>query len=250
MGGPITLRRFAAEPLVHFLLLGAALFALNAFLPPSGASKEIVVSDGRIRSLAETYRRTWQRAPTREELDALIEDFVRDEVLYREALAQGLERDDIVVRRRLRQRMEFLTEEAAAAAQPTDKDLADYLAAHPAAFAAEPRITFSQEFLGGRLSMLEARYEDLAPRDVERLFGREFAVELAKQPQGRWVGPIASGYGAHRVRVEKIVPGGMPSLEEVRPLVEREWRNARRTALREEMYARLRSQYTVKVAKP
>ncbi len=174
------LRRLASEPLVHFLLLGAALFALNATLPPPSANKEIKVTEGRIRSLAEAYRRTWQRAPTREELDALVEDFVRDEVLYREALAQGLERDDLVVRRRLRQKMEFVTEEAAAAAQPTDKELADYLAANPAAFAAEPRITFSQEFLGGRLTMLEARYEGVAQRDVERVFGREFALALVE----------------------------------------------------------------------
>ncbi len=146
--------------------------------------------------------------------------------------------------------MEFLTEEAAAAAQPTDKELAEYLAANPAAFSAEPRVTFSQEFLGGRLSMLEPRYENVAQRDVERLFGGGFAAALAKQPLGRWSEPVASGYGAHRVRVETLVPGGMPSLEEVRPLVEREWRNARRNALREEQYARLRSQDTVKVAKP
>ena len=91
----------------------------------------------------------------------MIEDFVREEVLVREALAQGLDRDDVVVRRRLRQKMELVTEEAAAAAQPTDKELADYLAANPPRFAAEPRITFSQESIGGRLAMVEPRYEDV-----------------------------------------------------------------------------------------
>ncbi|HWM42096.1 MAG TPA: peptidylprolyl isomerase [Burkholderiales bacterium] len=244
------LRKLAAEPLVHFLLLGAALFALNAALPDAAPPKEIVVTEGRIHSLAETFRRTFQREPTRQELDALVEDFVREEVLYREALAAGLDRDDSTIRRRLRQKMEFLAEEAAAAAQPTDKELADYLAANPEAFRTEPRVTFSQEFLGGRLSMLEPRYENVAQREVERLFGREFAEALAKQPPGSWAGPIASGYGAHRVRVEKIVPGGMPRLEDVRPLVEREWRNARRKALGDELYARLRGQYKVVVGKP
>ena len=155
---------------------------------------------------------------------------MRDEVLYREALAAGLDRDDIVVRRRLRQKMEFLTDELAGAAQPTEKELADFLAANAAAFRAEPRFTFSQEMLGGRLPMLEARYENVPQREVERVFGREFARRLTKLPPGRWTGPVASGYGAHRVRLEKLVPGGMPSLEEVRPLVEREWRNARRNA--------------------
>ncbi len=244
------LRRLVTEPLVLFLLLGLALFAVNAILPPASANKEIQVTEGRIRNLAETYRRTWQRPPTRSELDALIEDFVREEVLVREAFAAGLERDDSVVRRRLRQKLVLLTEEAVAAAQPTDKELADYLSAHPDAFRSEPRFTFSQEPVGARLSMIEPRYENVAQREVERLFGREFALALAKLPPGEWAGPIASGYGAHRVRIENIVPGGPQPLEAVRPIVEREWRNARRKALGEEMNARLRSQYAVKVAKP
>ena len=244
------LRKLAAEPLIHFLLLGAVLFALNAALPNAAPPREIVVTEGRMRSLAETFRRTFQRAPTSQELDALVDDFVREEVLYREALAAGMDRDDSTIRRRLRQRMEFLAEEAAAAAQPTDKELGEYLAAHAAVFRTEPRVTFSQLPLGGKLSMLEPRYENVAPRDIERLFGRDFAEALVKQPAGSWAGPITSGYGAHRVKVEKIVPGGAPRLEEVRPLVEREWRNARRKALGDELYARLRGQYKVVVAKP
>ena len=244
------LRRLAAEPLVHFLLLGAALFALDAALPGATAPREIIVTEGRIRSLAETFRLTFQRPPTREDLDALVEEFVREEVLYREALAAGLGRDDNTIRRRLRQKMEFLSEEEAAAAQPTDKELADYLAANAAAFRTEARVTFSQVPLAGRLSMIEPRYEDIAQRDVERLFGREFAEALAKQPQGKWSGPIASGYGAHRVKVDKFVPGAVPSLEEARPLVEREWRNARRKALADGLYAKLRSQYKIVVGRP
>jgi hypothetical protein len=244
------LRKLAAEPLVHFLLLGAALFALNAALPAAAPPREIVVTDGRLRSLAETFRSTFRRAPTRQELDALVEDFVREEVLYREALTAGMDRDDSTIRRRLRQRMEFLAEEAAAAAQPTDKELGDYLAANQDTFRTEPRVTFSQIPVGAKLSMLEPRYENVAEREVERLFGRGFAEALAKQPPGSWAGPIASGYGAHRVKVERFVPGGLPPLEEARPLVEREWRNARRKAMGDELYARLRSQYKVVIAKP
>ncbi|HYI87706.1 MAG TPA: peptidylprolyl isomerase, partial [Burkholderiales bacterium] len=159
--------------------------------------------------------------------------------------------DDSTIRRRLRQRMEFLAEEAAGTAQPTDEELGDYLAANQDTFRTEPRVTFSQVPVGAKLSMLEPRYENVAQHEVERLFGRGFAEALAKQPPGSWGGPIASGYGAHRVKVEKIVPGGAPRLEEVRPLVEREWRNARRKAMGDELYARLRGQYKVRVvAKP
>jgi hypothetical protein len=244
------LRRLAAEPLLHFVLLGAALFALNAALPGATSPKEVAVSEGRIRSLAETFRATFRRAPTREDLDALIEEYVREEILYREALAAGMDREDSTIRRRLRQKMEFLSEEAAAALEPSDKELADYLAANAAAFHTEPRVTFSQAPLAGKLAMIEPRYENVSQHEVEQVFGRAFAEALIKQPPGKWSGPISSGYGAHRVKVDNFVPASLPTLEQARPLVEREWRNARRKALADELYAKLRIQYKIVVGKP
>jgi hypothetical protein len=273
------------EPLVRFLLLGAALFALDAWLRPAAdaaAGGEIVVSEARVRSLAHNFRRTWQRPPTPEELDALVREHVREEVLYREALALGLDRDDTIVRRRMRQKMEFISEEAAALARPTDRELADYLAAHPDAFRTEPRATFSQVYLDPRrraktldadaghllaelnrtgaaldpakasdsLLVLEARYENASRTDVSRTFGGEFAAALFEQPAGRWVGPLASGYGVHLVRVEAMTRGGLAPLEEVRPLVEREWANARRKALGEAFYDKLRAKYRLTVRMP
>jgi hypothetical protein len=272
------------EPLVHFLLLGAALFALDAWLRPAAdaGGGEIVVSEARVRSLAQNFRRTWQRPPTRVELDGLVREHVREEVLYREALALGLDRDDTVVRRRLRQKMEFIADEAAALGKPTDAELAGYLAAHPDAFRTEPRATFSQVYLDPRrraktldadaarllaelnrggaaaapakasdsLLLLEPRYENAARADVARTFGDAFAAALFAQPAGRWVGPLASGYGVHLVRVEAMKPGGVAPLEDVRPLVEREWANARRKALGEAFYDKLRAKYKVTVRMP
>ena len=272
------------EPLVHFLLLGAALFALDAWLRPAAApaaSTEIVVSEVRIASLAQNFHRTWRRPPTKEELDGLVESFVKEEVMVREALALGLDRDDAIIRRRLQQKMEFVSEEAAALARPTDEDLARYLAANADAFRAETRVSFAQVYLdprrraatlaadakrllealngarppdpaqlGDRLLLLEPGYEDAPQAEVARLFGTDFAEALVKQPVGQWVGPIASGYGAHLVRVDALVPGGTPKLDEVRPLVEREWANARRQELGKAFYDRLRAKYTIKVAMP
>ncbi len=122
------LRTLLREPLLHFLLLGALLFALDAWLRPApiaDSGGEIVVSEGRIRNLAQGFRRTWQRPPTRAELDGLIQDYIREEVLYREAVALGLDQDDTVIRRRLRQKMEFVSDDAAALETPSDQDLAD-----------------------------------------------------------------------------------------------------------------------------
>jgi parvulin-like peptidyl-prolyl isomerase len=277
-------KRLLREPLVHFLLLGTALFALDAWLRPVAApvaSTEIVVTEARIDHLAQNFRRTWQRPPTRQELDGLVESFVKEEVLVREALALGLDRDDAIIRRRLQQKMEFVSEEAAASVQPTDEDLARYLAENADGFRVESRVSFAQIYLdprrrsatleadakrllgalnrarspdpaqlGDRLLLLEPAYENAAQAEVARLFGTEFAEALVKQPVGRWVGPIASGYGVHLVRVDSLVPGGTPKLDDVRPLVEREWRNSRRQELSKAFYDRLRAKYTIKVRMP
>jgi hypothetical protein len=279
------LKSLAREPLVQFLLLGAALFLLDAWLRPAAApaaTTEIVVSEARIRNLAQNFARTWQRPPTREELDGLVESHVREEVMVREALALGLDRDDTIIRRRLQQKMEFVSEEAAALARPTDEELNAYLKANADAFRTEPRATFVQVYLdpakrkgvleadakrllealnragaspdlakaGDRLLLLEPRHENLPQHELARLFGVEFAEALMKQPVGKWVGPIASGYGVHLVRVEALTPGGTPALADARPLVEREWANAKRQELGKAFYEKLRAKYAIKVQMP
>ena len=280
------MRFLLREPLVHFLLLGALLFALDAWLRPvpvADAGGEIVVSEGRIRNLAQGFRRTWQRPPTRTELEGLIQDYIREEVLYREAIALGLDQDDTIIRRRLRQKMEFVSDNAAALTTPGDQDLADWLAAHPDAFRTEPQATFAQIYLdprrhgerldadarqlidqlnrpgqsdqaaletGDGLRMLDPRYDDLAQSEVARLFGTDFARALFEQPVGPWVGPIDSGYGSHLVQLESMTPGGVAAMEDVRPLLEREWANAKRKAVGEAMYAELLAKYQVTVNLP
>jgi len=279
------LKGLLREPLVHFLLLGAALFALDAWLrqpPAADAGREIVVGAARINTLAQNFKRTWQRPPTRSELEGLVEDYVREEVLYREALALGLDRDDTVIRRRLRQKMEFVSDDAAALHTPSDQELADWLAANPDDFRIERRATFDQVYLDPRLRgdaleadakrmldelnradasakpsgqgdgllLLNPRFEDLPQGEVRRLFGNAFAEALFEQPVGRWVGPIDSGYGSHLVRLQATTPGGVARLEEVRPLLEREWANARRKELGESFYAELRARYRVTVKMP
>src|SRR5262245_53554723 len=143
------MKRWLKEPLFHFLLIGCAVFGLNAVFASRqdggrGGERDIVVSRGRIQSMEEIFRRQWGRPPSADEVQGLVNDYVREEALMREAVALGLDRDDAVVRRRLAQKMEFLSEDAASAIQPTDADLQAYMAAHPQDFAAEPRLTFSQ----------------------------------------------------------------------------------------------------------
>ena len=93
------------------------------------------------------FQRTWQRPPTRQELDGIVKEYVKEEVLYREALAMGLDRDDTLVRRRLRQKLEFVAEDMADAVDPTDAELQQYLDEHPESFRVERRASFYQVYL-------------------------------------------------------------------------------------------------------
>ncbi|HET9233834.1 MAG TPA: peptidyl-prolyl cis-trans isomerase, partial [Candidatus Eisenbacteria bacterium] len=152
--------RWIKEPLVQFLLIGIAIFGLNAVLTKRGertGDHEIRVTQGRVQSLIETFRRQWSRPPTQDELNGLVNDFVREEVLMREAVALGLDRDDVIVRRRLAQKMEFLAEDAASVMEPTDLDLRTYLAEHSQAFFVPPRYTFNQ-------IALDPAKHDVAPK--------------------------------------------------------------------------------------
>jgi len=279
------LKSLLRERLLHFLLLGAALFALDGWFRPlaaPAASAQIVVSEALIQNLRSSFARAWQRPPTREELDGLIESHIREEVLVREALALGLDRDDAVIRKRLQQKLEFVSEQASALVPPTEAQLEAYLKEHPEAFRLPPRASFAQIYLdparrkgalpadaakllevlnraggprdlaevGDRLMLLEPRYENMAQPEVASQFGTEFAEALVRQSPGRWVGPLASGFGFHLVRIESLQPGGTPPLAQVRPLVEREWANARREATAREVYAKLRGKYTISVQWP
>jgi parvulin-like peptidyl-prolyl isomerase len=272
------MKRWLQEPLFHFLLIGSAVFGLNAVFASRQdggrtSNREIVVSQGRIRSMEETFRRQWGRPPSANELKGLVNDYVREEALMREAIVLGLDRDDAVVRRRLAQKMEFLSEDAVSVMQPTEADLRAYLAAHVKDFAAEPRLTFSQIGLdpekqkdAGRLltelnhgrddletlsfiRMLPVHVDTMAHGDVLTLFGPEFTATLQTLPRGRWVGPVPSGYGQHLVRLEAIEPGHAQSFEAARDAVAREWSAAKRQEMKDAQINELLSRYSITIEK-
>ena len=280
------MKTWLKEPLVHFLFLGMMLFGMyqwfgNHVEDTTKATREIIVSQGRIRSLAETFARLWNRPPTQEELDGLIRDYIREEVMYREALALGLDRDDTIVRRRLQQKLEFLSEDLAVVGEPTEQELNEFLTQHPESFRSETRLTFSQVFLNpdrrGTLleaditrllakldtqsstldlvslsdsRMLDPRLEEVPQSDVVRQFGAEFAAELLTLPLDHWQGPVKSGYGVHLVRVEERILGHLPPLVEVRDAVAREWLNVKRREMKELHYQALLTRYAVTVEQP
>jgi PPIC-type PPIASE domain len=277
------MKQLFREPLVHFLLLGAGLFMAFGLVGKrtSGESGKIVITQGQIEYLAAGYNRVHGRPASPEELEGLIRDYVREEVYCREALALGLDRDDPVIRNRLRLKMEFISDDVAAQAEPTDEQLRSYLKEHPDAFGIEPRFTFSQVYLNperhreslahdaaqlltrlnqtgdkadvselGDPFLLEHKFVALAASEVAKQFGEMFAAKLGELPRDQWQGPVESGYGVHLVFVSETTEGHVPTLEEVRDAVRREWANARRLAANEKFYQDLLKRYTVTIERP
>lgn len=269
------LRRILGEPLLHFLLLGVGLFALYAWLQPGGQRNEvIVVSPQRLAAIDDQFERLWQRPPSAPEREGLIESFVREEVLYREGLAMGLDRDDPVIRRRLAQKMMFLGDRAIPAA-PTEAELEHWLAAHADDYR-EPELLSIQQVLlppalgaeaaaqlrerlrrrpdgwraAGTATLLPAEMSAASRREIETQFGRDFAGQLTTIAAGTWQGPVASGYGRHLVRVLARVPGSLPPLAQVRDRVLRDLLAERARQAQDDLYRTLRARYRVELAAP
>jgi parvulin-like peptidyl-prolyl isomerase len=269
-------KRLLREPLLHFLVLGAAIFAVYQWISGEGVStrEPIVVSAGRIEAIAANFNRTWQRSPSRQELEALVRDYVREEVASREAVAMGLDRDDVVIRRRLRQKLEFISESAQK--EPTDAELQAYLDAHRDKFQDEARWSFEQIYLDpqrhsgdqvaallkrvragaaadgtpGDPIMLERRFDDVEAAEVSRQFGPDFAAKLGSLPLGEWVGPATSGYGLHLVRVSARIEAQVRPLAEARDEVRREWSVGERQAQQDRFYQSLLSKYAITIERP
>jgi hypothetical protein len=233
-------RRVLREPLVHFLLAGAVLFAVFGRREPEASSqdKEIVVSAADVERLGQVFERTWRRPPSDDEMQKAVNDFVREEVLYRTALSLGLDKDDTIIRRRLRQKMDFLFEDTVSVAE--ESELRAFYAAHQDKFRAEALGSFRQIFIdtkrhdnpegdarqllrrllsgqedeltAGDPILLAESYSQTPMSQIAALFGDVFADELAKTPRGKWSGPLNSSFGLHLVRVTGIEDAhGSPS---------------------------------------
>jgi len=277
------MKRILREPLLHFLILGAAIFVAYGLVSKRSRAEpgKIVISEGQVAAMAEGFARTWRRPPTREEIEGLIRDQVREEVYSREAMALGLDKDDTIIRRRLRQKMEFLTDDVAALAEPTDDDLRTYLRAHADTFRTQRDFTFRHVYLNperrgenlardaaqllaqlqragdqvdvaelGDSFLLEHTFQALPASEAVKQFGEKFAAKLGELPTGRWQGPIESGYGVHLVWISERTAGRVPALAEVRDAVRREWANTRRLETNEKFYRELLKRYDVTIERP
>lgn len=273
------------EPLLHFLLIGAAFFLYYQVFSDPGQDRDgktIVVGADEIEWMKASWQQRWNRPPLPAELDGMIEDYIRETVLYREALTLGLDKDDRFIRQRLGLKMEFLAADLAALAPPTDDELKTYFESHRERYQESPRFTFTQVYfdpdkrgdatlddakaartrlvedgseiedpqsLGDSL-MLGSDFIDKGQADIQKLFGSIFAQSLASLSPGQWQGPLSSGYGVHLVYVSNVYEPAGPDFEALRDRLAQDWTADKGDELKKKFYAGLRDQYTVVIERP
>jgi hypothetical protein len=280
------MKRLLHEPLVHFVVLGAVLFGAYAFFERvrggDASPTEIRLTVDDLAQFMLVFESKWRRPPTQDEFNAMVEDRIREDVLYREALALGLDKEDTIVRRRMAQKMQFLAEDVAAAREPTTDELRFWFTENSDLFAMPARLSFrhlyfSTDELGERAQndaaealaeiasqpqdselaatladpfMFQDYYGDRPPQAIGREFGREFAQAAAKLKPGSWQGPIKSGYGWHLVFVDTVIPGRVPAFEEIEQEVKTAWLGTQKADAWQKAYDEMRARHTVLLPVP
>lgn len=277
------IKSFLREPLLHFIVLAGSLFIVWGIRNPEATPTEppkpkIVVSEARIDSLIDIFAKVRQRPPTGQELRGLIDDYLQEEILYREALAMRLDEDDTIVRRRLRQKMELFIEDITSAAQPSEKQLEEFLQANADQFRVDRKMALRQVYLDpekhpetferdvaelksklneesdpheyGDTTLLPAVFELSPLSQFTQMFGGQFGAEVFALNAGQWQGPVPSSYGAHLVFVVEKQEGRLPPLEEIRSKVELEWFARKRVNAKLEFYERLRENFEIVIESP
>ena len=268
--------RLLREPLLHFLALGALIFAVDMGLHPAPGDDphRIAIGKADIERVRALYTQQWGVPPADADLPKLVEDYVRSEILAREGAGLGLAADDPVVRNRLVQKMEFLLQDTSAVAQPSDAEMAAWLAAHADRYQLPERLVFRQIYFSPSLRgdraegdaramlaslgadnavpagdpfMLTGEPEPRSVTDIAKDFGTGFAVSLFTLPVGSWLGPIHSALGVHLVRIDQRLPARLPPLAEIRDRVHDDLMAERFQAASDAAYARIRAKYQVTV---
>jgi hypothetical protein len=276
------MKKWHKEPLVHFLILGALIFFLFSFVKDEKsnvAGNKIVISTADMERLSVNWARKWNRPPTEAELKRLVETFIREEVYYREALALGLDRNDTVLRRRLMQKMEFMTNDLAELTTPDEDALNQFFLDNQDKYELPARVSFTHIYFsvdkrGARAAsdakralselatasgsvprapqrgdsfMLPYDFTRESPFEVARVFGSGFADRLFQTGINAWQGPIESGYGLHLVRIREKIDSRVPELAEVIDKVRNDWMYEQRQKTNEAVYRKLKERYEIVV---
>jgi parvulin-like peptidyl-prolyl isomerase len=264
------------EPFFLFFLFGFLLYLLYTGITAyfDRENRKIIVATGQVDLLAESFTKTWSRVPNKVELQAQIDNYIMDEVFFREAVARGLDKTDPAVKRRLRQLMELVLDEYAIV-YPSEEQLREYLTRHPDKFMQDPIISFRHIYLSPEesdhaeqlikglqegsitpdqfeagMTFVPDQLESKRQREVEAVFGTKFTSRIFELESGTWQGPVESAYGIHLVKVIKRTDGYVPELTEIWDQVEREWTFDMRRTIKEEQYQIMREQYLIQIEYP
>lgn len=271
------------EPLVHFLLAGFAVFLFFLWRGESADpdSRKIKIDEAHVARLAAQFEQARARPPSAREIDGLIRDSIKEEIYYREALRLGLDMDDVIIRRRLRSKMEFLARSELENIRPNNDILQEILDENPAKYGDDPIVDFDQLYMGERQSetaiaallenlnntnysdqnwrklaqkiALPQSMENAAMGDIARKFGDDFALILSQQNRGeyaKWTGPVRSGFGLHLVRIQNVKIAKKPQLDDIRQRLENDWRAATAKQREAQAYQALLDAYDIRIEKP
>ena len=266
-------KKLITEPILVFLFLGTLLFVsyTRATDYIDRKNKQVFVSQTQIALIEESFSKTWNRNPTESEMSALVDNFIMDEIFFKEAVAMGLDKTDPAVKRRLRQIMEMMLDDYTTI-YPVEGQLSKYLAENPDKFRSDPRISFRHIYFPmedkekalkllprlqnsksnpdnypGGLLLIPSQFEDESKMQIKKLFGDIFTQNIFTLETGIWQGPVESSYGWHLVKVSQRIEGVVPDLNEIWDTVEQEWSFARKKEMKEEQYKIMREQYDVMV---
>ena len=275
------MRRWLREPLLHFLLAGVVIFAVYTLLNPAAnridPSNQIVLTKDDLRQLAVQWLAQGRPPPTADQMRALVEQRVSEEILFREAVALGLDKDDEIIKRRLAQKMGFLAEDVATLQNPGEAELRAWFTQNANRFALPPRASFRHLYfsfdrpgareraaalldkIAGKPTdapevatvadpfMFQDYYAERAPEQIAKEFGPDFAKAVFQLKPGAWQGPIQSGYGWHLVFVDTIEPGRVPAFEEIESDVKSAWLDEKQREIKKLAFEAMRARYTVVV---
>lgn len=272
------LHTFLREPLLHFLVIGAALFFIfyQINIPELKTGSRIIITQADLDILATTWLKSMGRPPTAQEREQQLEQYIREQILSREAMAMGLDKDDAIVRRRLAKKMEYLFNDLSFVPEPSKTELNTYLSEHASIFTRPAKITFSQIFfdptirkqntkkdaeqllkqlqkttaavdttnLGDR-SLLPYEFSEERENQVASMFGAIFASQVFALPVNSWQGPIESEYGVHLIHINSRTEEELPPLEEIHERVASEWRSAKQKNANDVFYQSLHQRYEI-----
>jgi len=274
------LKNIINNPLLHFFILGALIYvAYGRFgvQDYSDPERTIVVTPYTINWLEDTWEKRWNRPPTAEEKEGMIQEYVKESILYRQALEMGLDKDDVIVRRRLAQKLKFLTDDLIDIPEPSEEELSGYFKDKIDQYKSPDLTTFTHIFFDpdkreentltdaedaksklqklenptegldkfGDNFMLQSYYPEKSEQEISKLFGSQFAKTISEQSPGEWQGPILSGYGTHLVYVNGRIKTPEPAIEDVRDQVIVDWEDEKRKEINDQFYESLLSRYEV-----